>query len=1346
MRIRLTVRTGADPAAHEVVVETPETATADLRTDRVAARLATTLGVPGDALAVSGRLLDDGAPLGSPPLLDGTSVRLVERESWVEPRRSRSAAVELAVASGPDAGRTRALTPGAHTVGRVGADLCIADPPLSRLHLRVDVGADGLTVTDLGSENGTLVDGHPVDEPVPVATGSVMTLGRTTLQVRPSRVAPAAAIVRGDGTLLVSRAASPPPVHREGRVELPRPPDSPPARRVPWVAALVPLPVAGVLALLFGPHLLVLAVMSPLMLLGGYLSDRIGSRRTHAQALADHASARATGLARTDTALAAERAWLERTHPDPAAVMRTASGPGSTIWSRTRPLRVRLGRGTVDSTVTVAEDGAASRLPLADAPVVLDLDAAGVTAVCGALAGAAADAVVGQLLVLHPPRELHLWTDRAGWTRAPHTRAGSPEELLVDAASTVRGRVDGGGHAWNSPGGPAVIVVVDGRALSAQAHEALTVLVEHGPAAGVAALVVGAALPGAPVSVAICDGGTAVLRRPAAPDLPLIVDAVDPDWVARVVAGLTPLRDGAGDAGLPNRLALATVLDPTDIRARWSDPGDGAVVTLGVAGRGHLAVDLATAGPHVLVGGTTGSGKSELLRTMVVSLAAAHAPEDAAVVLVDYKGGSAFAGLERLPHIVGVVTDLDPALTTRALTSLRAEIHRRESLLAGCGAADILAYRSASRRSPETLPHLARLVIVVDEFRALADELPEFVTGLVRLAAVGRSLGIHLVLATQRPAGVVSADMRANLGLRIALRVRDRGDSQDVIESDAAARLPRSVPGRALLRWGGEPLVELQTASVADPSDIAHQHVAVHWSDGTATTRTFPLEDSAPPTDLVATIAATALRQGRTAPPSPWLPPLPDRVGLDDGDPDSAWALVDEPTVQRQSLEELDLATQPHIAVSGAVGSGRSQTALSLASAALATRGATTHVATVADPTGPLGRLDGLPHAVGVVDRSAPADVAWFVDRLCEEVARRRSAGWTHHLLVVVDGWDVLTETCDVLDHGALTDRLLAALRDGHALGVRAVLTGDRSVLTGRVARTAEQRFLLRPADPTDLAIAGVSHSVAPGHWPNGRLLRAADGVQLQVVLRAPSDRPAVPPVEPPWRVRRLPPRVDLHALPSVTGALVLGRTADDGLLTVGEPGRRRLLVVGSAGSGRTDTLAAIAHQADRQGRRVCVLGDLHSPLGERLQTTGVCVDRLGWDAHDDLVRLRRTHPDLVVLADDVDRAPDGAAARAVTEMADLAERDGGLVAVSGDAAALAMRTRGIGAAVGRGRVGLVLGAPTPLDADLLGVRLPRIREVVPGRGWLVADRRAVPVQVAEHTSHASVTPVMPRS
>ena len=168
-------------------------------------------------------------------------------------------------------------------------------------------------------------------------------------------------------------------------------------------------------------------------------------------------------------------------------------------------------------------------------------------------------------------------------------------------------------------------------------------------------------------------------------------------------------------------------------------------------------------------------------------------------VLVDYKGGAAFRDCERLPHTVGTVTDLDGHLTERALRSLGAELRRRESVLRSFGCKDLDDYDAAA---PAGSPPMPRLVLVVDEFATLVEELPDFVGGLVGIAQRGRSLGVHLVLATQRPGGVVSADIRANTSLRIALRVTDPAESSDVVDVRDAADIGRAHPGRAVVRVG----------------------------------------------------------------------------------------------------------------------------------------------------------------------------------------------------------------------------------------------------------------------------------------------------------------------------------------------------------------------------------------------------------------------------------------------------------------------------------------------------------------------------------------------------------------
>ena len=1348
MRIQLSVRTGArSTRARPIAITTPPGCPSEeLTSGRIAALLARTLGVPGDALVVGTGIVAETTVLGSPPLLTGTSVRLVERARWSPPARAaRTATTEIAVIGGPDAGHAVPLTAGSHSVGRTGATLTIADPTLSRFHARVDVTPTGLALVDLGSENGTVVDGARLrGGQRALSVGSVITMGRTTLTIRPSRIVPLATSPHGDGTLSASRSVAALPPGPGATITVPSPPEQPSRRRVPWIAALLPVPVAVLLAWFLGPHFLLLGLMSPLLVLGNVVSDRLGARRTYAEDSRRHHLAVARCEEQRETALAEERHWRTVTFPDPAAIARIAGTPGAGLWGREArpgsPLPVRIGAGETGSGVVWIEAGVTTHLALPAAPVILDLGRVGSLSIVGDLAGAVADNLIGQLVTLYSPTDLRILTDRSAWAPAPHVRsAPAPQALREAAAAEASG--DGG----------LIVLIVSATDLDSPDLTVLSALSRAEPGRGVVVLTTDDRV----------TATRAMLRTSRARDSHLIidgaaaqlvcVDGVSAAWVARVARSLAPLRDAESGSALPDAVSLSTALErqgghaltSEQISRRWADADDGAWVTLGTGAEGTVRLDLASAGPHTLVGGTTGSGKSELLRTIVTSLAAEHCPEDAAVVLVDYKGGSAFAGLERLPHIVGLVTDLDPALTRRALRSLRAEIHRREELLARAGVSDITGYRRRSRAPDGGLPHLHRLVIVVDEFRALADELPDFVTGLVHLAAVGRSLGLHLVLATQRPAGVVTADMRANLNLRIALRVRDRGDSLDVIETDDASRIPRHLPGRALVRCGSEDLTAVQVATVAGSDRAGAITIEVGWSDGTVTARDHAVDTPAT-SDLVTLIAAAA--QGHTAPVPPWLPPLPTSRSLEINDPAAAWCLEDDPDAQRQELVALTLPGLPLTAVCGSVGSGRTTTTVAMSLAALAGT-PDTHVYVLADPSGALAALAQLPQTGAVIDRADPATVGFLVDRLSTEVRNRQRQSaqddgvCATYLLVVIDGWDVLADACDELDHGALTDRLLAVLREGFAVGVRAVVTGDRSVLTGRLSRTFQNRLLLRPADDTDVLLCGVRTRDLPGQWPTGRLIRA-DGRQGQVVLRGVGDRPVGAPARPPWRVVALPSRVPLADLdPRSPQHLPIAVTAGDEVVLVGGPGRRRVLVLGSGGSGRSTALATIAVQAQRAGRVVCALTDAPDDLGA---LTAGAAEPVGWADAERLIELRRAHPDLVVVADDVGRHADAPTVAILEQIADLVERDGGLIALAGESAGIGLRTRGAGAAVSRGRTALILGRSTTADGDLVGARLPRSRDVVPGRGWLVADRQVTPVQLAVTpvTSSATTAPL----
>ena len=257
-------------------------------------------------------------------------------------------------------------------------------------------------------------------------------------------------------------------------------------------------------------------------------------------------------------------------------------------------------------------------------------------------------------------------------------------------------------------------------------------------------------------------------------------------------------------------------------------------------------------------------------------MAAAHSPQRVTFLLVDYKGGSAFRDCVKLPHTVGLVTDLSPHLVRRALASLAAELHHREHLLARHKAKDLV---ELERRGEVDAP--PSLIIVVDEFAALVQEVPEFVDGVVNVAQRGRSLGLHLILATQRPAGVIKDNLRANTNLRMALRMADENDSDDVLGSKEAAFFDPALPGRAVSKTGPGRLVPFQTgyaggwtSDVPPPPDMKVETLTfgsgIEWEptrdDGTSGAEGADDAADLGPTDIQRLVATPrAGRQGRPA-------------------------------------------------------------------------------------------------------------------------------------------------------------------------------------------------------------------------------------------------------------------------------------------------------------------------------------------------------------------------------------------------------------------------------------------------------------------------------------------------
>lgn len=643
------------------------------------------------------------------------------------------------------------------------------------------------------------------------------------------------------------------PSERLPVLTLPAP--TPPARRaaLPLFASLVPIVGAVVLWLvLSSPYALIFAILGPFLAIASMIDGARGRKRDRARDALELTRA-CKDVARTIEEchdVARDERWL--LHPDVALLVERPDD-----WWRAIPERrgtLVLGTGAVRSSLEVApgdERAEAVRLReralwLSDAPLVVPLREGIFVRGPLPLAEAVVRALVAQTALVHPPAELRLLVPETAtgarddegaesWVhRLPHARA------VNTGNSALRLALCGPGE--NPPAADAVIAWGSGVAPSGCA---------------------------ATIDVAEPDSASLSWRTRSQAILVEALSVAQADAVARM------LSERAADSDVltaPEPLALREVL--AELPAKKEGVFRSLIAPVGrrrIDGRA-IPVDLVADGPHAVVVGTTGSGKSELLITWVSALASRHSPAELTFLLADFKGGTAFDRLAVLPHVTGVITDLEPSTALRAVESLGAEMRRRERELAECGARDV----------GDT--DIARLVIVVDEFAALVNEQPELHSVFADIAARGRALGMHLILGTQRHSGVIRDALLANCPLRVALRLQDPIDSRALLGTEDAAMIPGGTAGRGsayLLRAGDQEPVAVQIA-LSDDATISG--VAARW-------------DGAPH-------AA-----------GPWLPPLPAALSLSalsgapqtlpEGRDSVILGLADEPRHQRQSTSQI---------------------------------------------------------------------------------------------------------------------------------------------------------------------------------------------------------------------------------------------------------------------------------------------------------------------------------------------------------------------------------------------------------------------------------------------------------
>ncbi len=1427
----------------------------------------------------SGRFWLDGRPLagddriGDSVWRDGATILVIpagapELAAQEPAGQPTPGGQEVAVVSGPEAGTRFPLTSGSVVIGRdPSAGVRLADSSVSRLHARLTLEAGTWILEDLGSANGTWVDGERLAGRVEVAADAAIEIGSSILEIRTGAVADADVHGGPDGTLEFNRPPRLQPALRQARVQAPSRPVEQESYPFPWVQALAPLLIGGLLFVITRQvATLAFIALSPLLVLSNTLSQRRRSRAKGRQDRGVYAERLAAAQAALEAAAAAERR-LERTRwLDPAATAAVSEGPTRRLWERRphdldalvlrvgvndRPPSVQLAGGDpAASPPGPATGGPAIDVPMLYAmPVTVDLKGAGVLGVAGEddAARALGRWFVVQLATWHTPRTLELCLLTTGETSAawdwvrwlPQARSDLPgaapvrigndqasraqrlRELLSLLEAREASGVDGG--SWT----PAVVVVLDGvRAL--RAEPGVPRLLRDGPAHGIYAIGIDhdpsrLAEEGRAEVAFEADGLTGTVKVDGHdPIEKVLVDQVSPAWAEDVARGLAPLRDGGGEEGgavIPSSVRFVDLVgvdleDPAGVVDRWHAAGRTTRAPVGVSIDGTFYLDLERDGPHALVAGTTGSGKSEFLQTLVASLALANRPDAIQFVLVDYKGASAFADCAALPHTVGLVTNLNGRETQRALASLDAELRRREACLHRLRATDVNAAWEHDPQQAAAMG-LARLVLVIDEFAELVHELPDFVTGLIRIARVGRSLGVHLILATQRPAGVVTGEIRANTGLRVALRMEDAGDSLEVLESSYAAGISRSTPGRAYARTGGgAQTVAFQSARVAGRKKGVSaglpppQVLPVPWLrlGYPVAFRVHSDEDRGRATDLhalVALIAKAAEEAGIPPGRTPWMEALPIEVGLEQlpaGDASGgglvpvAYGLEDRPDEQSQRAALFHLEEGGHLAVAGAARSGRSTLLRTLAaSLARSISPDDVHLYGLDFGNGGLLPLTSLPHCGAVVMRSEGERIERLVNRFLDEVARRQEMmarqGFGDvaeqraavppgerlpYLVLFLDRWEGFQSAFPMESGSPLPAAVGRLVREGPGAGVRLVLSGDRGLLTDRLAAQMEDRLVLRLSDREDFRLAGINPRDVATDMPAGRALRAESGIELQVAVLATgaatlvpggraqaeavraiaadtSARWPPPRVHRPLRVDTMPAMISAAEVEALAAAgrseLPSPRPAGSLWVTVGVGGDELtvrgvdlaetggFVVAGPARSGRSSALVCLARSAVAAGAVVVAVCPRPSPLATIAGLAPVTVLSGGIPGSAEVLAAIQASGDsvpTVLLVDDADTFAGSEADEAVRAVVRGEHQGRVAVVAAGPIEEMKTQLRGVIAEARRSRAGLLLSPSSSFDGDLVGVRLAPslVGRQSAGRGCLVRGGDCLFVQV----------------
>jgi S-DNA-T family DNA segregation ATPase FtsK/SpoIIIE len=518
-------------------------------------------------------------------------------------------------------------------------------------------------------------------------------------------------------------------------------------------------------------------------------------------------------------------------------------------------------------------------------------------------------------------------------------------------------------------------------------------------------------------------------------------------------------------------------VDQLPIKKNWltRESAKSLAVPVGLKGKEEtveLNLHEKAHGPHGLLAGTTGSGKSEFLQTYILSLAVHFHPHEVAFLLIDYKGGGMAQPFKNMPHLLGTITNIEGSknFSLRALASIKSELKRRQRLFDHYNVSHINDYTKLfkRRKTEKPLPHL---FLISDEFAELKTEEPDFIRELVSAARIGRSLGVHLILATQKPGGIIDNQIWSNARFRVALKVQNTEDSREILKNGDAASITET--GRGYLQvgnnevyelfqsaWSGAPYHEEETYDLEDEIAIVTDLGLIPLSEVSSSDQKQK--------DIVSEIGVIVDKIEQLQKEmqfeklsSPWLPPLPGRLYPKAENHDEKttirFAMIDEPEKQSQSDYTYEVVEDGNIGIFGSSGYGKTHTILTLLlGMAKVYTPEEVHYYLMDFGNGGLLPLKKLPHTADYFLLDQERKIEKFMRLLRDEVARRKQLFQQQEvssikmynalcdeqlplLFLVIDNFDLVKE--EMID---LEQQLNQFARDGGSLGIYMILSATR--------------------------------------------------------------------------------------------------------------------------------------------------------------------------------------------------------------------------------------------------------------------------------------------------------------